>query len=156
MTTSKQDQPLRPILDDEGFKNVAAAIRQSTVSLQGAKSRGSRPRYEIRYGLNQELARKSRYSAEFMTALSEFAHRYNAENAQVSERSTRIANPDDERFFRRNLLTSDLEAVASLIDVYGAPLIANLLIAYGYAGVKRADQSETLPAESDDVSDQSE
>ncbi|HRE48634.1 MAG TPA: hypothetical protein PLD47_12990 [Aggregatilineales bacterium] len=152
--TSNQEKGLHSILKNEGFKNIAAAIRQSTVSPQFAKAKESRPRYDIRYGLNQGLARKGRYPDEFVTALSEFIHKYNAENAQVLERSTKVGNPEDRRFFRRDVTTSDLEAIIALIDEYGAPLIANLLIAYGYARVGPAGDADAPPAESDDVSDQ--
>ena len=65
---------LSAILDLEqhpGFQAIAYAIRQSTVVAQFRKKEGDR-RYDVRYGLGQDLARKSRYPVEFITALSEF------------------------------------------------------------------------------------
>lgn len=118
---------LSAILDPElhpGFQSIAYAIRQSTVVAQYRKKEGDR-RYDVRYGLGQELARKSRYPAEFITALSDFLHKYNAENAQVMENR---GGP-----YRKSLKTSDIDDIVALVDQYGSELICNLLIAYGYA-----------------------
>ncbi|MFQ3536819.1 MAG: hypothetical protein SNJ58_13185 [Aggregatilineales bacterium] len=119
------------IFQSQGFRNIAYAIRQSTVNAQYAKARGER-RYDIRYGLGQELVRKSRRPEEFLAALADFVTKYNAENAQIAERGIEPK--------RRSVATSDLEQVAALVDQYGAPLIANLLVAYGYASDRRAEE----------------
>lgn len=121
------------ILDDEGFRNVAYAIRASTVTAQYQKTQGNR-KYDVRYGLGQDLARKSRYKDDFITALSEFLFKFNAENAQVME-VTKGQRPP----YRRSIQTSDIESVVSLIDQFGPEIIANLLIAYGYARTPRKD-----------------
>ncbi|RMI05154.1 MAG: hypothetical protein D6681_08585 [Calditrichaeota bacterium] len=118
---------LSEILDKEkhpGFHNIAYAIRQSTVVAQYRKQQGDR-RYDVRYGLGQELARKARYPDQFITALSDFLHKYNAENAQVME--TR-SGP-----YRRSIQVTDIEDIVALVDQYGSELICNLLVAYGYA-----------------------
>lgn len=127
------------ILEDEGFKNVAYAIRQSTIIAQYQKSQGSR-KYDVRYGLGQELARKSRYKDDFIAALSDFMFKYNAENAQVME-VTKGQRPP----YRRSLQMSDIESVVALIDRFPVEVISNLLIAYGYARPSRKDgDAETL------------
>jgi hypothetical protein len=112
------------ILESPGFQNIAYAIRQSTVTAQYRKKQGDR-KYDVRYGLGQELARKSRYPGEFITALTDFLHKYNAENAQVME-----VRPAP---YRRSVLTTDIDQIIDLIDKYGSEVVANLLIAYGYA-----------------------
>lgn len=112
------------ILESPGFQNIAYAIRQSTVIAQYRKKQGDR-KYDVRYGLGQELARKSRYPGEFITALTDFLHKYNAENAQVME-----VRPAP---YRRSVLTTDIDQIIDLIDKYGSEVVANLLIAYGYA-----------------------
>lgn len=112
------------ILESPGFQNIAYAIRQSTVTAQYRKKQGDR-KYDVRYGLGQELARKSRYPGEFITALTDFLHKYNAENAQVME-----VRPAP---YRRSVLTTDIDQIIHLIDEYGSEVVANLLIAYGYA-----------------------
>lgn len=115
------------ILEDEGFRRQSYAIRRSTVSAQYQKTQGDR-KYDVRYGLGQELARKSRYKADFIAALSEFLFKFNAENAQVMEVTKGTRPP-----YRRSVQTGDINSIVTLIDRFGAETIANLLIAYGYA-----------------------
>jgi len=123
------------IVENEGFKNIAYAIRRSTISAQYQKTQGNR-KYDVRYGLGQELARKSRYKSDFIAALSEFLFKYNAENAQVMETKQ---GP-----YRRSVQTSDIESIITLIDDFGAETVANLLIAYGYARkIREADAEGT-------------
>jgi len=124
------------ILKDEGFKNIAYAIRRSTVSAQYQKMQGNR-KYDVRYGLGQELARKSRYKADFIAALSDFLFKFNAENAQVMETSKGERPP-----YRRSVQTGDIDSIVALIDTFGAETIANLLIAYGYARETREADSD--------------
>ncbi len=121
------------ILTNPGFQNIAYAIRQSTVTAQYRKKQGDR-KYDVRYGLGQELARKARYPETFIAMLSDFLHKYNAENAQVME--TR-SGP-----YRRSIQTSDIDEVVRLIDEYGSETVANLLIAYGYARVPREGETD--------------
>lgn len=135
------EQKLTPILQDEGFRNVAEAIRRSTVIPQGQKARGRDTLYEIRYGLGDKLLRHAQYPTEFIQELGRFMHDYNRENAQKLE--TR------KQQFRSNLTMTDIEAIALLIDRYDSPTIASLLVAFGYArdpnlGQKESD-GETTP-----------
>jgi hypothetical protein len=120
------------ILDNEGFQNIAYAIRQSTVVAQYRKKEGDR-RYDVRYGLGLELTRKSQYKAEFIAALSEFLHKFNAENAQVMENRK---GP-----YRRSIKTSDIQNIVMLIEKFdSSDLICKLLVAFGYA---RTDYTPT-------------
>lgn len=133
------DKPLYFILEAPGFQNIAYAIRQSTVIAQYRKKQGDR-KYDVRYGLGQELARKARYPQEFIAILSDFLHKYNSENAQVME--TRQGP------YRRSIQTTDIEDIVRLIDEYGAETVANMLIAYGYARTPRDPQEDNpLPVE---------
>lgn len=132
------DKRLSLILENDGFQNVAYAIRQSTVTAQYRKKQGDR-KYDVRYGLGQDLARKARYPDAFISALSDFLHKYNAENAQIME--TR-SGP-----YRRSIKTSDIDDIVHLIDEFGSETVANLLIAYGYARVAREDD---VPEEEND------
>jgi hypothetical protein len=131
---------LSKILETSGFQNIAYAIRQSTVVAQYRKAQGDR-RYDVRYGLGLELARKANYPAEFIAALSDFLHKYNAENAQLTEKG----RPGP---YRRSIQTSDIDDIVTLVDEYDAPLICHLLVAYGYARATR----EATPDEKDDTS----
>ena len=128
------DPQLSPILESEGFRNIAYAIRQSTVTAQYRKKEGDR-RYDVRYGLGRDLVRQSQYPTDFMAALSDFLHKYNAENAQVMETRT---GP-----YRRSIQTSDIEEITRLIDKHGSDVIAKLLVAFGYARVPRQNDEES-------------
>ncbi|MCB8980709.1 MAG: hypothetical protein H6657_25140 [Ardenticatenaceae bacterium] len=132
LLVSTQPQ-LSKILESPGFINIAYAIRQSTVVAQYRKKEGDR-RYDVRYGLGRDLVRQSQYPDEFIAALSDFLHKYNAENAQVME--TR-SGP-----YRRSVQTGDIQDILQLIDKHGSDLIAKLLVAYGYAREPRKEEND--------------
>jgi hypothetical protein len=134
---SQEGPRLGKILETQGFQNIAYAIRQATVTAQYRKQQGDR-RYDVRYGLGQQLARKAAYPQEFVAELADFLAKYNAENAQVMEN-----RPGP---YRRSVRTSDIDDIVALIDEFGdSRLICNLLVAYGYARVPREedDSQET-------------
>jgi hypothetical protein len=123
---------LSEILESPGFVNIAYAIRQSTVVAQYRKAQNDR-RYDVRYGLGRDLVRQSQYPDEFVAALSDFLHKYNAENAQVMENRS---GP-----YRKSVQTGDIQEILRLIDQHGSDLIAKLLVAYGYAREPRPDET---------------
>ena len=127
----KSNAPLMKILESAGFRNIADAIRRSTIVPQ-YRGRGE-SEYDIRYGLGQELKRKALYNDEFITALSEFMHSYNAENARVFEKTGKQ--------YRKNIMTTDIEDIVHLVDEYGASTVGNLLIAFGYARDPKEEES---------------
>ncbi len=120
--------PLKPIIDTPGFRNIATAIRQSTVTQQYHKTKNNDTTYDIRYGLADELRRKSRDNQEFLRILSEFLQQYSQENARALERHK-------DRGYRKRISvsTEDIAQLVDLVDRYGAPTVANLLLAFGYA-----------------------
>jgi hypothetical protein len=122
---------LTVIVENPGFQNVAYAIRHSTVIPQGRKARGEDTLYDIRYGLGMELKRKATVRDNFVAALADFMQSYNQENSQVLE--------SRKQQMRRDLRTTDVEAVVCLVDEYGSEVVANLLVAYGYAREPRED-----------------
>lgn len=128
----KSNKPLAPILESQGFRNIAEAIRRSTIIPQ-YRGRGE-SEYDIRYGLGQELKRKALYNDEFIAALSKFMQSYNAENARVYEKAGKQ--------YRKNILTSDIEDIVRLVDEYKATTVGNLLIAFGYAREPREEEEE--------------
>jgi len=131
---SQEGPRLSKILETPGFQNIAYAIRRATVTAQYRKQQGDR-RYDVRYGLGQQLARKAAYPNEFIAELTDFLAKYNAENAQVMEK-----RPGP---YRRSIRTSDIDDIVALIDEFGdSRLICNLLVAYGYARVPRRDDPE--------------
>lgn len=125
MNSDDTQSTFSEIVQDTGFKNVAYAIRHSTVVPQGRKAQGHKPTVEVRYGLGQQLARKAAYPADFLSELAEFIYLYNAENAQLRENNR---SP-----FRRNVTTEDIQNIAVLVDRFGSKVVCNMLVAYGYA-----------------------
>jgi hypothetical protein len=117
------DENLSPILESEGFQNVAEAIRRSTVTPQYIGRSNSL--YDVRYGLGQDLKRKAHYKDDFLVALSDFMQSYNAENARKFESTGQQ--------MRKNIQTTDITEIVRLVDTYGAKSVCNLLVAFGYA-----------------------
>lgn len=135
------DKKLKPILDNEGFQRIAAAIRHSTVAAQYYRYKKNEKLYDIRYGLGQDLIRKGRYPQEFTKALSEFLAKYSHENAMVEEQ----ANKRGQKIrMRPHIQPTDIDEIIGLIDNYNdSELVCNLLVAYGYAtDYHRKDKSE--------------
>ncbi len=129
------NKPLLPIIQNEGFQEVANAIRHSTVIPQSRKARGQDTLYEVRYGLGAELKRKATVRDEFVVALCDFMQSYNQENVQKLENTGQQ--------MRRDLRKTAVEEVVRLIDEYGSEVVASLLIAYGYAREPREAETET-------------
>ncbi len=46
---------------------------------------------------------------------------------------------------RKDLRTSDIQDVVELVDEFGSEVVANLLIAYGYAREPREDETASQP-----------
>jgi hypothetical protein len=117
---------LEELIKTPGFRNLATAIRLSTVVPQQQKARKNQPLYEVRYGLGDEIKRKSAYADELAQALGEFVQSYNQETVQKLERTNQIR--------RKMVTTTDLDQVLKFIkDSKSAKTVGSLLIAYGYA-----------------------
>ncbi len=116
-----------PLVQTPGFRRIASAIRQSTVTQQFVDDN----LYDIRYGLADELHRHSRDNADFLRALSKFLQEYSQENGRVLERFRKRGEKVPRE--RVKITTEDLEQLIELVDKYGAPTVASLLIAFGYA-----------------------
>lgn len=138
-TTSPGTSPLSPIFEIEGFQNVATAIREATVRGQYRRTQQKDRRYEVRYGLGQDLKRLKRHRDPFVKALCDFLQDYNAETSREEEKvAAQLKRPLQasdrrERRLRRMISTNDVQTVIALIDQYGAELIGSLLITFGYA-----------------------
>jgi hypothetical protein len=120
----------KEIVENEGFRRIAYAIRHSTVIPQYLKDKEGL--YEVRYGLGMELKRKAAYPKDFLVALSDFVHEYNRENAQKAE------SKGQQR--RKNVREGDLDEIVRLVDNFGSEVVGNLLVAYGYATEAKDDE----------------
>ena len=129
-----KQKELTPIIESDGFQNIARAIRQSTVTLQYMAKSG-RPPYDIRYGLGQELQRKANYPDEFIQVLGDFLHSFNAENARIAETSS--------QHWRKSVREDDITEIVRLIDKHGPQTVCHLLLAFGYASPSRDDAPTT-------------
>jgi hypothetical protein len=118
------DFKISEIISNEGFQKVAAAIRNSTVLLQGAKSRGGKIDFEIRYGLAQELQNKSRTPIDLATFIGDFIGTYNAETARKAEIN---------KAYRKPIRDNELNDFYGLLDKYPSKVIGALLASYGFA-----------------------
>ncbi len=122
---------LGDIIENEGFKNVARAIRRATVNAQLRKAATGKTPFEIQYGLAQQWKRKVKFKDQFIIELSDFCQKYNAESARSMEvgRERRALISDD-----------DLTQVICLIEKHSSELVGMLLLAYGYA---KEDKEQT-------------
>ncbi len=140
MNTTATQNKLTDITRNEGFRRIAYAIRQSTITAQYRRAQLGDRTYEVRYGLGQELMREVRYRDKFMITLSEFLQRYNAETSREEEKVAnklgRKLTPEDRRAYslRASIPYTDIDEIADLIDRYNSSeLIGSMLVAYGYA-----------------------
>lgn len=153
---SQNDPVLSNIIASPGFRDVAYAIRISTVIAQwnteDAKKKGKRYPYEIRYGLHQTLLRRATRKQEFIADLSAFLIQYQAETVQLEETMSKRNIPFPFEYQRRSIRTTALEEIVALIDEYGSEPLASLLIAYGYARLPRQvdDSTDETPIEPDE------
>ena len=131
------NENLKPILENSGFQNIAAAIRRSTVIPQYFKAKGQKGPYDVRYGLGAELLRQAAYPDRFIQTLGEFLYDYNRETMQIFERYK--GNPPVRR---PRVTTEDIQQVVALIDEYGSQTVANLLVCFGYARESRDTDTE--------------
>lgn len=129
-----QELNLKSIIENEGFKTVAEAIRKSTVSLQYLP-KGQR-KYEIRYGVAQALQTKSKTKTELAEYIGDFVSLYNAETSRKAEK--------DGRAFRKNVREDKLSQFYELLDGHPSKLIGALLASYGFAlpNKEQSDENE--------------
>lgn len=125
---ASNDSKLIEIIQDEGFLAVAQAIRKSTVSLQYTPK--DQRRFEIRYGLAQQLQNKSKSKEDLTTFIGEFVGIYNAETARNAEKN-------GGKTFRANVKDSELLQFYTLLDKNSPRLIGALLASYGFALTKK-------------------
>jgi hypothetical protein len=127
------------IIQTPGFQHIASAIREATVRAQRRNSQENDNRYEVRYGLHQQLLHKARSRNDFLVELGKFIVNYNAETAREEEKLAKKLNrrltKEDYRTYRLRypVTTSALEQFGELLDHNPTALemIATMLVAYG-------------------------
>lgn len=149
----------KEIVQSKGFKDIAYAIRQATVAAQYRKANKEKfqVRYDVRYGLGQQLARKANYPADFLAELTKFLQEYNAETSQEYENLMgRYKSNIPEavrRQMRRRVETSAIDELMRLLDLFDndSKLICNMLVAYGYAREPYEPKPDETPADEGEV-----
>lgn len=127
-TLSQPRLPVVDIINNNGFQNIAKAIRQATVSEQYAKAK-SRQIFEIKYGLFQEIKRKAKFREELLAVIGKFINEFNYENARREEQ---LREAPGRR--RKRVSMQDFQEFAELVDRFPnqkeTEAIAMLLIAF--------------------------
>jgi hypothetical protein len=128
------------IINDDGFKAVAAAIRKSTISLMYTPK--AKRQYEVRYGFARNLQNKSKTNEELVTFISDFIASFNTERARKSETG---------RAYQKPIREDDLAKFYQLIDSVNDPkMLGAMLAAYGFALTpKEENQNEDKSQESE-------
>jgi hypothetical protein len=136
----KQQDEYKQIINNAGFKAVAAAIRSATVSAQAMKSAKKEYR-EIRYDLLPELRRKRSLPGvgPFLESVSDFVASYNAESARRLEQEKKTGI--------KRVTSEDLESFTQLLlEQRDASVLGAMLCAYATCRVpKAADEPEPQP-----------
>ena len=128
------DNNLSEIIQNEGFKSISSAIRKSTVSLQYTPK--DKRKFEIRYGLAQQLQNKSKSKTDLATFIGEFIGTYNSETGRNAEKNGGKA-------LRANVKDAELVMFYEILDKYPARLVGALLTSYGFAlSVKEKNNEE--------------
>lgn len=137
------DKNLSQIINNNGFKAVATAVRKSTVSLQYTPK--EQRQFEIRYGLAQQLQNKSKSKEDLATFIGEFVGTYNAETARNAEKNGGKA-------IRANVKDEELIEFYTLLDQNPPRLVGALLASFGFAlSSKEKKEAAFEEAETTDV-----
>ncbi|WP_207714486.1 hypothetical protein [Scytonema sp. UIC 10036] len=125
------DWSLTEITTDAGFLNIAKAINSATIyagTIPDKEGKSKETGWERIYGLAQRLSSQSGSKKDFIIEISAFLASYENENLRIDEELRKQKKP------RRIWTTKDdLDRLINLIEKHGSSLVANLLIAYGYA-----------------------
>ena len=136
-----QQDEYKPIINNSGFRAVAAAIRSATVSAQAMKSMGTRDYREIRYDLLPELRRKRNLPGvgPFLEAVSDFIATHNVESVRRLE----LGKPTG----TKRVTSEDMESFTQLLlEQRNASVFGAMLCAYATCRVpKSADEPEPQP-----------
>jgi hypothetical protein len=135
-TMTKKDADFTQITQDPSFLRIAKAINQATVyagkiqTKEGVKELD----WQRNYGLAQLLSSQSGSKKDFISAIADFLGKYEQENLRLQERYLN----EGKRLLRVQPTKEDLDRLIELIHEFDTVLVANLLIAYGYAKWSKA------------------
>ncbi|MBD2027010.1 hypothetical protein [Leptolyngbya sp. FACHB-711] len=139
--TESIKKDLKLITENPGFIRIARAINSSTIYAGTIKDRDGKEQtleWERVYGLAQRLGNCAASKTEFTAELMAFLARYEDENFRLQSRGKEV-----KRIWTRK---EDLDQVIALLDQFPTSLVANLLIAYGFARWRKPLQDEPQDA----------
>lgn len=143
----KKNESYTKITQDESFLRIAKAINQATVFAGKVSTKKGiiELDWQRNYGLAQQLSSQSGSKKDFVCAITEFLAKYEHENLRLCEQLQK----EGQRLRRVWPRKEDLDRLIELIEEYDHVLVANLLIAYGYASwrVKKDDENGNVKEE---------
>jgi hypothetical protein len=154
-TMTKKDPDFLTITRDESFLRIAKAINQATVYAGKVQTKEGMKEldWQRQYGLAQLLSSQSGSKKDFVCAIADFLAKYESENLRLLEGYLK----QGKRLMRVQPTKEDLDRLMELLDEFDTVLVANLLIAYGYAKWSKAkDDSPDDSAEENSTNLESE
>jgi hypothetical protein len=141
---TQKDASFQQITQDPSFLRIAKAINQATVFAGKVRTQAGviELDWQRNYGLAQRLSSQSGSKKEFLSAIADFLAKYEAENLRLTEQ---LQNRGQS--LRRIWTTKeDLDRLVELVEAHDTVLVANLLIAYGYARWTKAKETSAEDA----------
>jgi hypothetical protein len=147
---TKKNEDFTKITRDASFLCIAKAINQATVYAGKIKTKNGEVEldWQRNYGLAQQLSSQSGSKKDFVCAITDFLAKYEHENLRLTEKLLGT----EKSLMRVWTTKEDLDRLIELIEDFDHVLVANLLIAYGYAkwGKTKEDLSEEVIDEGGD------
>lgn len=136
----KKERSFTQITQDPSFLRIAKAINQATVFAGKVQTKKGLIEldWQRNYGLAQQLSSQSGSKKDFICAVADFLAKYEHENLRLSERF----QGTEKRLMRVWPTKEDLDRLVELVEDFDTVLVANLLIAYGYAKWTKATEDE--------------
>ncbi|MBD2124918.1 hypothetical protein NDI39_27565 [Microcoleus sp. ZQ-A2] len=136
----KKERSFTQITQDPSFLRIAKAINQATVFAGKVQTKKGLIEldWQRNYGLAQQLSSQSGSKKDFICAVADFLSKYEHENLRLSERF----QGTEKRLMRVWPTKEDLDRLVELVEDFDTVLVANLLIAYGYAKWTKATEDE--------------
>jgi hypothetical protein len=140
-TMTKNDIEVTKITTDPSFLRIARAINQATVYAGEVRTKEGTQRLEWdrNYGLAQLLSTQSGSKRDFIIAITDFLAKYEAENLRLQEKLLKQGKPLTRVWPKKE----DIDRLLQIIENNDHVLVANLLIAYGYASWAGEGKKET-------------
>ncbi len=135
---TKKEPNFSAITKDPSFLRIAKALNQATVHAGKIQTKeGSLELdWQRQYGLAQQLSTQAGSKSEFIRAITEFLGKYEAENLRLLEQYLK-QKKQLKRIWPKK---EDLDRLIELVEEFDTGLVANLLIAYGYAKWPKSEQ----------------